>query len=76
MLSTIKKIKMANEQFAELINLIINHDYYYRMSDDQRWWDQGYNEEKRMKHLLKDFVWEDVEPYVHEAHKEYVKGLF
>lgn len=55
---------MENEQVSELVELAHKHDYHWRMSDDQRWWDEGYRNEKRMKEILKDYLWEDIEPLI------------
>lgn len=70
-------IKMNDEQFSELIELIQGHDYDWRMSDDQRRWDEGYKNEKRMTELLRSYLWEDIEPYVKEDwRKVAVKDMF
>lgn len=61
----------------ELIELIHKHDYYWSMADDQRKWDDGFRKEKRIKELLKDYLWEDIEPLIKdEWRKEHVKRLF
>jgi len=54
----------------ELIELLSNHDYYWRMSDDQRKWDAGYESEKRIKQLMRDYVWDDIDPYIDEEWKK------
>jgi hypothetical protein len=47
------------------------------MSDDSRIWSQGDREEREIKELLKDFLWDDVEPCVKEEwRKEFVRKLF
>jgi hypothetical protein len=73
-----KAIKnMENENFSRLIELIHQHDFEYAMSDDSRLWDQGDREEREIKELLKDFLWDDVEPCVKEEwRKEFVRKLF
>jgi hypothetical protein len=55
---------MENEQVSELVELAHKHDYEWRMSDDQRRWDEGHRNEKRMKEILKDYLWEDIEPLI------------
>lgn len=70
-------IMMNDEMFAELIELIHDHDYSWRMSDDQRRWDEGHRNEKRITELLRGYLWEDVEPYVKDGwRKEAVKDMF
>lgn len=70
-------IKMGNQTFKELIDLIHDHDYSWSMIDQQSRWDEGFAKEKRIKELLRDFLWEDVEPFVKdEWRKEAVKSLF
>ena len=70
-------LKMNDEHFAELIELIQDHDYEWRMSDDQRVWDNGNRNEKRITELLRSYLWEDIEPYVKEDwRKVAVKDLF
>lgn len=69
--------KMEDQQFSRLIELIHEHDYYWRMSDDQRWWDLGNRQEKEIKELLRNYIWDDVEPLIKEDwRKESVKSLF
>jgi hypothetical protein len=61
----------------KLIELINEHDFYWSMSDDQRKWDYGCNKEKQIKELLKDYLWEDIEPLINEEwRKNEVKRLF
>ena len=70
-------IKMNDEQFAELIELIQEHDYDWRMTDDQHRWDEGNKNEKRITELLRSYIWEDIEPYVKEDwRKVAVKDMF
>lgn len=70
-------IMMGDEIFEEMIELIHDQDYDWRMSDDQRRWDDGYRKEKRITELLRQHLWDDVEPYVKdEWRKEAVKRLF
>lgn len=70
-------IKMGDKAFEELINLIHNHDYSWSMIDEQRRWEEGFANEKRIKELLRGFLWEDVEPFIKdEWRKEAVKSLF
>lgn len=33
----------------ELLKRVINHDFYYRMSDDARWYDKGLETEKKLQ---------------------------
>lgn len=69
--------KMEEQQFSRLIELIHEHDYSWRMSDDQRRWDFGQSQEREIKELLRDYIWDDVEPLVKEEwRKEAVKSLF
>lgn len=68
---------MENEKFSELIELIHRHDFYWSMSDDQRAWDRGCDEEKQIKESLRDYLWDDVEPCIKDDwRKEAVKKLF
>lgn len=68
---------MENENFSELIELIHDHDFWWSMSDDQRTWDRGYEEEKRIKTMLIDYLWEDVELCIKEDwRKDELKKLF
>lgn len=62
-------MKMIDENFSELIDLINEHDYEWRMSDDQRKWDRGYKTEQRIKELMKDYLWDDIEPFLKEDWK-------
>jgi hypothetical protein len=73
-----KAIKnMENENFSRLIELIHQHDFYYAMSDDARIWSQGDQEEREIKELLKDFLWDDVEPCIKDDwRKEAVNKMF
>jgi predicted Rdx family selenoprotein len=60
----------------ELIELLSNYDYFWRMSDDQRKWDAGYENEKRIKQLMRDYVWDDIDPYIKEEwKKEAIKSI-
>lgn len=71
-----KDIKMIPE-FKELISLIHDHDYDWSMIDEQRRWDEGFASEKRIKELLRGFLWEDIEPHIQENwRREAVKSLF
>jgi hypothetical protein len=66
-----------NEQFNNLIELIHQHDFQYAMTEDPRIWRQGDQEEREIKELLKEFLWDDVEPFVKdEWRKEFLKNLF
>ena len=68
---------MENESFSELIELIHEHDFWWSMSDDQRLWDRGHQEEKRIKSMLRDYLWEDVELCIKEDwRKDELKKLF
>lgn len=68
---------METNDFKELIRLIHSHDYSWSMIDQQSRWDEGFVKEKRIKEILKGFLWEDVEPFVNdEWRKEAVKSLF
>lgn len=68
---------MENENFSELIELIHDHDFWWSMSDDQRTWDRGYEEERRIKEMLRNYLWEDVELCIKEDwRKDEVKKLF
>lgn len=68
---------MENEKFSRLIELIHEHDYSWRMSDDQRHWDRGYKVEKEIKDLLRHFLWDDVEPLIKEDwRRDSVKRMF
>jgi len=68
---------MANEQLTELIDLIHNQDYSWRFIDEQRRWDEGYRTEQKIKDLLQDFLWDDIEPYIKEEwRREEVKKLY
>lgn len=68
---------MENENFSELIELIHEHDFWWSMSDDQRLWNRGYEEERRIKEMLRDYLWEDVELCIKEDwRKDEVKKLF
>lgn len=61
----------------ELIELIHDHDFMWQMSDDQRRWDHGYEQEKRIRALLKDITFEDIEDHVKEEwRKDALKKLF
>ena len=33
----------------ELLKRVIDHDFYYRMSDDSRWYDKGLETERALK---------------------------
>lgn len=70
-------IIMENEKFSELIKLIHEHDYSWNMADDQRAWDRGYEERRQIKDMLRDFLWDDVEPCIKDDwRKEAVKKMF
>jgi hypothetical protein len=63
-----------NNNLLELIN---EHDFYWRNIDEQRKWDEGFRREKIIKELLKEVVWEDVEPLIEEDwRKKEVLKLF
>jgi hypothetical protein len=63
-----------NNNLLELIN---EHDFYWRNIDEQRKWDEGFRREKIIKELLKEVVWEDVEPLIKEDwRKKEVLKLF
>jgi ADP-dependent phosphofructokinase/glucokinase len=57
---------MENENFSKLIELIHQHDFYFKMSEDPRKLNEGYREEDEIKKLMKDFLWEDIEPCIKE----------
>lgn len=61
----------------EIIELINNHDFNWSMIDQQSKWDEGFRREKRIKELLKNYLWEDIEPLIEqEWKKNEVKRLF
>lgn len=63
-----------NNNLLELIN---EHDFYWRNIDEQRKWDEGFKREKIIKELLREVVWEDVEPMIKEEwRKKEVLKLF
>lgn len=69
--------KMEDEKFSRLIELIHEHDYDWRMIDEQRRWDEGYAKEKEIKELLRNYLWDDVEPLIKDDwRKESVKRFF
>lgn len=69
--------KMKDDQLEELITLINKQDYSWRFIDEQSRWDEGYKTESRIKDLLKNYLWEDIEPNIREEwRKEEVKNLF
>lgn len=47
-------------ELKELVNLVNAHDFQYMFSEDPRWYNQGADEEKRIKEGLKDYLYEDV----------------
>lgn len=61
---------MKDEALNELIELINGHDFYWRFSDDQRRWDKGFSDNQRIKELMKNYVTEDVEPFIKDGKKE------
>lgn len=66
-----------NDQFNDLIEIIHEHDFWWSMSDDQRLWDRGCQKEKRIKEMLRDYLWEDVELCIKEDwRRNEVKKLF
>lgn len=63
-----------NNNLLELIN---EHDFCWRNIDEQRKWDEGFRREKIIKELLREVVWEDVEPMIKEEwRKKEVLKLF
>ena len=60
----------------ELIDLINEHDFSWTMADDQRLWDNGFKAEKKIKEMLKDYLWDDIEPFIQEWRKKEVSKLF
>lgn len=68
---------MEDQQFSRLIELIHEHDYSWRFIDEQRKWDEGFEREKEIKNLLRNYLWDDVEPLVKEEwRKNEVKKMF
>ena len=47
-----RNAKMSNPNYAEFIELIHKHDYSYMMSDDDRVWQKGSAEVKRIQSLI------------------------
>jgi hypothetical protein len=63
-----------NNNLLELIN---EHDFYWRNIDEQRKWDEGFRREKAIKELLKEVLWEDIEPLIEQDwRKKEVHKLF
>ena len=61
----------------KLIELIHNHDFDWSMIDEQRRWDEGFAIEKQIRDMLRQYLWEDIEPHIQEDwRKEAVKRLF
>jgi hypothetical protein len=61
----------------KLIELIHKHDYDWSMIDEQRRWDEGFAIEKQIRDMLRQYLWEDIEPHIQEDwRKEAVKRLF
>ena len=61
----------------ELLELIHSHDFEWRMSDDQRIWNHGYETEMKIIDLLKEVTYEDIEDHVKEQwRKDAVRDLF
>jgi len=64
-------------KYMNLLELINEHDFYWRNIDEQRKWDEGFRREKIIKELLREVVWEDVEPLIKEDwRKKEVLKLF
>ena len=64
-------------ELKELANLINEHDFSYRFSDDSRWYNQGDREEKMIIEGLKDYLYEDIEPLIKdEWRKNKLKLLY
>jgi len=67
-------MKYMNNNLLELIN---EHDFYWRNIDEQRKWDEGFRREKAIKELLKEVLWEDIEPLIEQDwRKKEVHKLF
>lgn len=75
---TINKMimKMTDDNFSKLIDLINDYDPHWRFSDDQRWWDKGNRDEKEIKELMRDYLWDDIDPFIKEEwRKEAIKNM-
>jgi DNA-dependent RNA polymerase auxiliary subunit epsilon len=67
---------MEDEKFSRLIELIHQHDFEYRQSDVHWKWEQGDREEKEIKILMRDYLWEDIEPCIRdEWRKEFLMSF-
>lgn len=61
----------------KLIELIHKHDYDWSMIDEQRRWDEGFAIEKQIREMLRQYLWEDIEPHIQaDWRREAVKRLF
>lgn len=61
----------------ELVELINQHDFYWRFSEDQRIWDRGWTENQKIKEGMREYLWDDIEPHLKEQwRKEAVLKLF
>jgi len=68
---------MKDPQLHELIELIHDQDWSWRFVDEQIKWDQGYRIEQKIRTMLKDYLWDDIEPYIKdEWRREEVKKLY
>ena len=68
---------MEDEKFSRLIELIHSHNFEYRRSDVHSTWERGDREEREIKELMRDYLWEDIEPCIKDDwRKEFLMSSF
>lgn len=61
----------------EIITRLLNHDWYYMMSDDPRVYDRGRAESNALRQELKNYTADQILPRIeNEAIREMVRKTF
>lgn len=73
----VSEVKKSYGVSSELIRLIHDHDYHWSMIDEQRRWDEGFAKDKRIRELLQECTWSELDLFIKEDwRKKEVKKLF
>ena len=56
----------------ELLKRVIDHDFYYRMSDDSRWYDKGLETESQLRDEVNKHDVDNIIIYLEELKKNII----